>query len=46
MSEESLAELLRARVDPLVWDEGLEPIYFKFAQQAGVNQVACLLSLL
>jgi len=46
VSDESLLELLKARKDPLVWDEGLEPMYIKFVQQTNMSQVACLLSLL
>jgi len=47
VSEESMMELLRARRDPLVWEEGLEPVYMDFASQAANNNhVACLLSLL
>jgi len=46
VSEEALNELLRARRDLLVWEEGLEPVYVSFAQQMPLSQVACLLSLL
>jgi len=46
VSDESLDEILKARRDLLVWDEGLEPAYFKFVQQTEITHVACLLSLL
>ena len=48
VSEESLDELLVARRDPAVWEEGLEPQYIRFLQlePSATLHIASLLSLL
>ena len=47
VSEESLDELLKAREDPLVWGEGLDPKYKTFLNTTSINTMhACILSLL
>ncbi|XP_023320219.1 uncharacterized protein LOC111695221 [Eurytemora carolleeae] len=46
VSSEALADLLRARDDLLIWEEGLEPVYFKFLQPYSTPHIATLLSIL
>jgi hypothetical protein len=46
VSEESLDELLIARRDPAVWEEGLEPQYTRFVSLEPTRHIASLLSLL
>lgn len=46
VSEEALDDVIAARKDPAVWDEGLEPIFIKFVQQSQAPTLACLLSIL
>jgi len=47
VSEEALDDVIKARKDPAVWDEGLEPKFINFAKQApGPTLKACLLSIL
>jgi len=44
---ESKLELLKkAKKDPTVWHEGLEPIYLQFLNSTNTSMMACLLSIL
>ena len=44
---ESKLELLKkAKKDPTVWHEGLEPIYLQFLNSTNSSMMACLLSIL
>ena len=45
--QESKLELLKkAKKDPSVWYEGLEPIYLQFLNSTNSSMIACLLSIL
>jgi len=46
VSEESLDELLIARRDPAVWEEGLEPQYTRFLNLEPTRHIASILSIL
>ena len=45
--QESKLELLKkAKKDPTVWYEGLEPVYLQFLSSTNSSMIACLLSIL